>query len=181
MRQNYKFTILVVSILICGGVMSASAKADEMSTKQGVQALYNKISTAYKQRDADAILDTRTEDYKLLNPDGSVHVDDKDAERQRLLKIWSVASSIEDHALARKVVPSGKDAIITLDDDYTRTQSKPELGLVGKVLEVGTLRAYLVNSSSGWLIKQERIISMTSIITVNGKLKSKKVWGQPVK
>lgn len=176
MRMSHKFTAVAASFIICGGLCSPSS-ADVQSTKRAIQAVYDKISAAYSQKDTDTLLDTRTDDYTLLNPDGSVHQKGKDAERNRLLKVWTVSSSIEDHASVRKVVVSGKDVIVTLNDDYTRTQTNTQ-GDIGKVHEVGTVRAYLVNSPSGWQVKQERILSMTYTLTINGKVTKRKVYGK---
>lgn len=138
------------------------------SPKQAIQSIYTEISAALSRKDVDAVLATCDDGYQAITSSGRVQTDGKEAERQRLEKVFA-HSTISDSELVQSVTMMGKDVAVAVKVNYTRTQEAPERGLVGKVHEEGTIRAFWVNHDGTWLLKRERGIHMRTTKTVNGQ------------
>jgi ketosteroid isomerase-like protein len=139
------------------------------SPKQAIQSVYTGVSDALSRKDIDAVLATRDEGYQAITTGGRIQTDGKEAERQRLEKVFAHSTSISDKEVVQSITMIGKDAAVVVKLNYTRTQEDPERGLVGKVHEEGTERAFWVNHDGKWLLKRERGIHVKTTKTVNGQ------------
>ncbi len=162
----HKFLLIGMGL---SSVLLSTATRAEDSPKKAIQSIYNQISIALSRKDVDAVLATRDEGYQAVTSGGRVQTDGKEAERQRLEKVFAHSTSISDKEVVQSITMMGKDAAVVVKLNYTRTQEDPERNLVGKVHEEGTERAFWVNHDGKWLLKRERGISVKTTKTVNGQ------------
>ena len=147
--------IVVSSIGLTLFLLSSVTWADG-NPKQAIQTVYTHISDALSSKDIDAVMATRDDGYQAITSSGRVQTDGKEAERQRLERVFAHSTSISDEEVVQFITMIGKDAAVVVKLDYTRTEEDPERGLVGKVHEEGTKRDFWVNHDGTWLLKRER-------------------------
>lgn len=151
--------------------LSAQATTPEAVAKRTIQAKYDQISEALRRNYAATIIATRASGYQKIDSDGSIHVANKEAEAARITRITERNEPIEDKTTVQSIELIGEGVVVTVSHDYTRTQSVPSRGLVGKLHEVGTNRAFWVKAGNDWQLKQERILHRTITRSVNGKVR----------
>lgn len=160
------FVVCAVFLMgMSSSVVMASATGEK---KQAVQKVYNSISKALAKKDIETVMATYTDDYQAIKRDGSIEQEGKDAERERLQRVFANSSSVVDKTLIQSATPIGADLAVVVKRDYTRTQY-PEQGLVGSFHQEGTYREFWVHSGDKWLLKRSRGLLITTTKLVNGK------------
>ena len=158
----------LISVLTISIGVPGLAKSGSVSAKRQIQAVYNRIGQAYLHRDLNGILDTRADNYTSFDPDGSVFQAGKEAERAHVLKLFAHSTRIDDKVIVLSVRLDGKNAIVVMKENYTRTQQDSIRG-IGKLHETGTCRDYWISTPQGWRLSRSRVIQQTTTKTLNGQ------------
>ena len=159
----------IALVLLLSAATPGFSRQQPVPQKSTFQSLYAQRDAGMKRKDADAVMKTVAEGYQLFDESGSIHISSKAKERERLIRVFARASTIESKTTVDSISIVGKDAIVTVRSEYTRTQTDPARNLVGKLNEVGESRDFWISTGGVWQIRRSRTLSLTSTKTINGQ------------
>jgi uncharacterized protein (TIGR02246 family) len=152
-------------ILITLMVIGAARLEAHANDRKAIHALYKKLTTAMKKKDAKAVMALSTPDFSMKMPNGQVQR--ADAIEASMKQMFSTTKSID--KLATKIDSlkiQGKKAVAVSTTAFACTMRDPQ-GQMHKYTENSTSRDYLVKTQQGW--RFQRSEALKAKVTIDGK------------
>lgn len=148
---------------------SVFAQKQSVPNEKTFQVIYSQRDAALKRKDVAGCMKNVASGFHTFNLDGTLHTPNRNYEQNRLVRVFGKATAIESKTTVISVSLVGKNAIVTVKNDYTRTQSDPSRGLLGKYHETGKWRDFWINTGVTWQREVSRPIVLNKVNTINGQ------------
>lgn len=168
MRKRF-FLFLAAALTVAAGVRAQDSTA---AARREIEASYNQISAAFKQKDAQAIFALTTPDFQVKTPNGRTL--NRAAALQNLQSNFDTIHAIrDDRYRVQKVTLKGATAVVLVTERSAVTfmDSRGEFGAVGKTHEVVSTTDYrdtwVKQAEGGWRQRRSEIRDVR--VTLDGK------------